>query len=547
MGWRLLVLTLLGRCLWAQEAGVPVIVDGREVVRVYGSVGTFSAQDRVPEIERRIVSLGRKGYAGPVTTRPIPSENATAIVASSIIVMAVTDADAESAGVPREDLAQRYTAAIQQAIALYRDRHTWSSFLIAIGKTVGAWALFFLSAWGLWRVIRWLGGRLELAFNRLSAARGSGSLDMLIWERGRFLVISLVKLAAVLALISEFSFVISFTLGLFPQTTGISTTLLGYLARTFGRVGQAVIDYLPSGGFVVITAALTRYVLRVLKFLTEAIESGSLRVKGMHPEMARPTYQLARIVVLLFALILVFPYLPAGNSEAFKGVSIFLGLLLSLGSSSAVSNLLAGLVLTFMRPFRAGDRVKIADTVGDVMEKTLLVTRVHTIKHVEVVIPNGAILNNQILNYSALARSRGLILHTTVTIGYDAPWRTVHDLLIRAARATAGVMSEPSPFVLETALNDSYVSYELNAYTERANEIQNIYSHLHEAIQDSFNAAGVEIMSPSFYALRDGNTVTIPESHRPPGYEAPAFRVKESKANGRAMSSAAAAKRTPAA
>jgi small-conductance mechanosensitive channel len=187
---------------------------------------------------------------------------------------------------------------------------------------------------------------------------------------------------------------------------------------------------------------------------------------------------------------------------------------------------LAGLVLTYMRPFRIGDRVKIADTTGDVIEKSLLVTRVRTIKNVEVVIPNSAILGNQILDYSAMARSQGLILNTSVTIGYDTPWRTVHDLLTHAALNTEGVLSNPAPFVLQTSLNDFHISYELNAYTDRPNEIHNIYSHLHEAIQDSFNQAGVEIMSPSFYALRDGNATTVPEDKRPVNYEAPSFRVK---------------------
>ena len=180
-----------------------------------------------------------------------------------------------------------------------------------------------------------------------------------------------------------------------------------------------------------------------LKFLAQAIEHGELSVTGMSPEMAKPTYQLARILVILFALVVTFPYLPGGKSDAFKGVSIFVGLLLSLGSSSAVSNALAGLVFTYMRPFHAGDRVKIADTIGDVLERALLVTRLRTIKNVEVVIPNSAILSNQILNYSALARTRGLILNTTVTIGYDAPWRKVHELLIRAALNTDGILPDP--------------------------------------------------------------------------------------------------------
>jgi len=524
---RLIFAAALCSLLRGQESGAPVIIDGREVVRVYGSVGAFSAQDRAPEIKRRIIALAEKGFGGGIGTRAVPSENATAVVAGSAIVMAVNDVDAESAGVSQDELAGRYATAIQKAIEGYRDRHSISKYVVATVKTLVTWVLFCASVWALWRAIRWLGRRTEQWFNQHPAVSRASGFQRSLWERGRLLLMVAVRLLGILAMVSAFSFAISYTFSLFPQTAGISTTLLDYLGHTFGSVGAAVADYLPSGGFVIIAVLVTHYVLRTLKFLFHAVESGDLIVKSIHPEMARPTYQLTRLILMLFALVVVFPYLPGGRSEAFKGVSIFLGLLLSLGSSSAVSNVLAGLVLTYMRPFRTGDRVKIVDTIGDVLEKTLLVTRLRTIKNVEVVIPNSSILSNQILNYSAMARTQGLILNTTVTIGYDAPWKTVHELLECAALSTDGILADPPPFVLETSLNDFHISYELNAYTDRANEIQNIYSHLHEAIQDSFNQAGVEIMSPTFYALRDGNTVTIPVSHRPEDYVAPAFRVRD--------------------
>lgn len=518
---------MLCSLLWGQESGAPVIIDGQEVARIYSPAGPFSAKDRVPDIERRIVALAEKGFTGSVGIRSIPAEKATAVVAGGVIVMAVTDLDAEAAGTTRDKLALQYAAAIEEAIAGYRVKHTWLRFLLALGKTLLVWTLFSATVWAAWKVCRWLARLLEAWFGRKSAEGDMRGVQLLIWDRGRQFLITLVRGFAFVSLLFEFSFLISYTFGLFPQTAGISTTLLDNFGSGLASVGLAIANYLPSGGFVIVVILLAHYLLRALKFLAKAIEGGDLPIKGMHPEMAKPTYQLVRLVVILFALIVAFPYLPGGNSEAFKGVSIFIGLLLSLGSSSAVSNVLAGLVLTYMRPFRSGDRVKIADTTGDVLEKTLLVTRLHTIKNVEVVIPNSAILSNQILNYSALARSRGLILNTTVTIGYDAPWRTVHELLCRAALSTDGVLPDPPPFVLETSLNDFHISYELNAYTDRANEIQNIYSRLHEAIQDSFNTAGVEIMSPTFYALRDGNTVTIPASGRPADYEAPSFRVKD--------------------
>jgi small-conductance mechanosensitive channel len=512
--------------LFGQDNGAPVVVDGREVVRVYGPIGSFNASDRAPEIEARIVALSKRGFAGKIETRAIPSENATAVVAGPAIIMAVTDVDAQAVGIPRDELAQRYSTAIQKAIGEYHAAHSWIHILYAGAKTLVAWIVFSITAWGLWKLIQRLSVRLDTWFSRQSEVRETRRIQVLVWERGRLALLNIVRLGVFFILLFTFSFLVSFTFGLFPQTASISTTLMEHLGRAFGRVGTASVRYLPSGGFVVIVAALTNYVLRLLKFLAQAIEHREIAIKSLHPEMAKPTYQLVRLVVVLFALVVSFPYLPGGNSDALKGVSIFLGILLSLGSSSAVSNVLAGLVLTYMRPFRIGDRVKIADTVGDVLEKTLLVTRVRTIKNVEVVIPNSAILSNQILDYSALARTQGLILNTSVTIGYDAPWRKVHELLIGAALRTDGVLSKPDPFVLQTSLNDFHISYELNAYTDRANEIHNIYSHIHEAIQDSFNQAGVEIMSPTFYALRDGNTVTIPQDHRPADYEAPSFRVK---------------------
>jgi small-conductance mechanosensitive channel len=226
-------------------------------------------------------------------------------------------------------------------------------------------------------------------------------------------------------------------------------------------------------------------------------------------------------------LIIVFPYLPGSQSEAFKGISIFLGVLFSLGSGSAISNLLAGVVLTYMRAYKVGDRVQVGEHMGDVVDRGLLVTKLKTIKNVEVTIPNSSILGGQVQNFSANARGLGLIVNTTVTIGYDAPWRQVHEILINAAKKTDGILAEPPPFVLQTSLNDFHISYEINAYTNRPNDNHNIYSRLHAAIQESFNAAGVEIMSPTFLALRDGNTVTTPEAHRPENYEAPSFRVKE--------------------
>jgi small-conductance mechanosensitive channel len=225
---------------------------------------------------------------------------------------------------------------------------------------------------------------------------------------------------------------------------------------------------------------------------------------------------LLRFFTFALALVAAYPFLPGSNSPVFRGITIFVGFLLSLGSTALATNIISGIVLTYTRGLRVGDRVKIGATIGDVVERTILVTRLRTIKNVVISIPNSMVINNEIINYSTLPTDEGLILHTTVTIGYDVPWRTVHDLLVNAALSTTNIQAVPKPFVLQTSLDDYYISYELNAYTLTPKRMAVIYSELHQNIQDYFNNADVEIMSPAYMAYREGNTITIPSFDKVP-------------------------------
>jgi small-conductance mechanosensitive channel len=238
-------------------------------------------------------------------------------------------------------------------------------------------------------------------------------------------------------------------------------------------------------------------------------------------------------MVIVTALISAYPYIPGSSSQAFQGVGLVLGAIISFASSSAISNIVAGIILTYTRAFKLNDRIKIGETTGDVVDKTLLVTRLNTIKQVIVTIPNSLVMGAQIINYSTSADDGdGVILHTSVTIGYDVPWRVVKTLLTEAARETKNILDKPEPYVLQTALNDWYVSYEINAYTRETKYMSFTYSELHKNILDKFDAAGVEIMSPHYYALRDGNTSTVPSVLGEKGYTQPAFQVNSSQAKG---------------
>lgn len=311
----------------------------------------------------------------------------------------------------------------------------------------------------------------------------------------------------------------------FPRTRYYVLGYLDYFIAPFRAIFQGILDFIPNLVFIAITIYVVRYVLRLLRLFFSEIENGRITFKGFHKDWAAPTFKLSKFLLIVFTIVLISPYMPGFGSPAFQGISIFFGILLSLGSTAAIANIVAGAALTYMRPFKVGDRVKIADTVGDVVEKTLLITRVQTIKNVEVTIPNSMVLGSHMINFSVLAQESKLIIHTSVTIGYDVPWRQVHELLIGAAKDTKGVVQEPPPFVLQTALNDFSVAYELNAYTADAQHLMGIQSELHQNIQDRFNEAGVEIMSPTYAALRDGNQVTIPNDYLPKTYEAQGFKI----------------------
>ena len=301
----------------------------------------------------------------------------------------------------------------------------------------------------------------------------------------------------------------------FAWSRELALLVVGGTVSTLRSLLAALIDYLPSLAVIIIIILLTRLLLHLLKTVFEGVETRRITLPGFYPEWSGTSFNLLRVIIVALMLVIIFPYLPGSSSPAFQGVSIFFGVLLSLGSTSAVANVVAGIVITYTRAFRIGDRVKISNTEGDVVERSAFVTRIRTPKNVEVSIPNADVLSNHIINYSTQAAGSGLTLHTKITIGYDVPWPKVHELLLEAASKTDHVEAEPSPFVLQTSLDDFYVSYELNATTRKPNLKPMIYSDLHANILSAFQSAGVEIMSPHYQSRRDGSAPAIPSDGSP--------------------------------
>lgn len=375
-------------------------------------------------------------------------------------------------------------------------------FLATLVLGVGLWGLAKIRGGVSARVNRWKLG----AFGEIHI--GKVHIKSRHWVRQGMLAVVRV---AHLVLIGVFLFAyVLFTLREIPGTRSTYEAIRDFLLGTASSFVSAFIAYLPDLGYVILLVAATWIPLRILHAFFEALAHKRIVIPGFYRSWARPTYKIVRFLVFVFAFILIFPHLPGSGTTAFQGVSIFLGALISLGASSAIANAVAGTVLTYTRAFERGDRVQIADTVGDVVERTLFVTRVRTIKNVVVTVPNALVLQSHITNFSRLSGQGGIILHTQVGIGYEVPWREVHELLLGAASGVENVLETPGPFVHQTKLGDFAIQYELNVYTENPAKTASIMSDLHERIQDAFAKAGVEIMTPHYRSMRDGNKSTAP-------------------------------------
>ena len=509
-----------------KPAPAPVVLEGKTLLYFREPALGSSPEERARDVGGRLGKLVKNREFRPDSIKVVDDDMASLIIAEGTVLLRVFDRDAAAEGATRQALAERYAGAIRAAIEAHNVEFSFRSLMLSAIYAVVATAVLLAILFGY----RYLFSRL---YHRLRALRETRIRSVRIQSfeilRADRIVWFLVTLARWFRILTTVVFVYSyllFVLSLFPWTRGIAEAILGYILDPLRNFGAAIVASLPDLFLIAVVVFITRFFIKFARFFFDEVEKGRVVLPGFYADWAGPTYKIVRFFILAFALTVAFPYIPGSKSEAFKGVSIFLGVLFSLGSTSTISNVMAGLSITYMRAFKVGDRVRIGDTVGDVIDQSLLVTHLRTIKNEDVTVPNAMVLNAHIVNYSARAKEEGLILHTAVTIGYDAPWRTVHELLIEAARKTPCILVEPKPFVLQTALNDFYVTYELNAHTDDPRQMVDTYSALHRNIQDTFNEAGVEIMSPHYAQLRDGNRTAIPDAYLPKEYVPRSIRVE---------------------
>jgi small-conductance mechanosensitive channel len=475
----------------------PVTVDGMTLFSVRG-VTAFPAQRRAQQIAGRIRAAAATRDLSPQSLRLEAVPIGTQILAGSQLIMTVLDADARLEGADRAALAQVFLSRIAEAIGDFRYARRSEVLIRHALYALAATLVFLLGLWIGRRAIRKVRSLLTAHYKHTVRGIQIKSFDIVGPEQLWRLLTAAFDLLSVLVGATVAYVYAQYVLSLFPWTRGAANTLLAILASPLRIIGEGLLSAIPNLVFLAILALITSYVSKLIRLFFAAVETGAVTLSGFEPEWAPPTYRLVRVLVVVLALVVAYPYIPGSTSDAFKGISLFIGVLFSLGSTSLINNMISGYSLAYRRAFKPGDRVKIGDHIGDVEETKMMVTYLRTLKNELVAVPNSMIVNGDVVNYSALARRDGLILHSTVGIGYETPWRQVEAMLLEAAARTPGLLPDPKPFVLQKELGDFAVTYEINAYCDQPRAAFQIYTALHQNVLDVFNEYGVQIMTPSY-------------------------------------------------
>lgn len=495
--------------LRASTVGVPVIVEEDTLFEFYTRRGGYSAQQRALMAQEAISNLSNKFNLQPDSVYIENSDNVSEIMYDSQVIVSFTEQDALWAGISQDSLANLNRKIIVNELQKLKEEHSfWQLikrifFLILV--IIGQYALYRLTKFFFKKLNRRIEGMRDTKLKPVMIQ----NYELLDTQKQVYLLEFGARIGFYLVIFIQLLFTVPLVFYIFPPTKHLAYKLLGYIWTPVKSIILGIIDYIPDLITIIIICIAIKYLIKIFKYLSNEVASERLKIPGFYPDWAHPTYNIIRFLLYAFMIAMIYPYLPGSDKGVFQGISVFVGLIISLGSSTVIGNVIAGWVITYMRPFRKGDRIKLNDTVGDIIEKTPLVTRIRTAKNEIVTVPNSFIMSSQSVNYSRSAHDFGLILHAEVTIGYDVPWRLVHRMLIDAALRTPGILHEPKPFVLETGLNDWYPVYQINAYTREAQRMAIIYSELFQNIQDRFNEEGVEIMSPTYIATRDGNDSTV--------------------------------------
>jgi small-conductance mechanosensitive channel len=482
-----------------QNIVAPVKVDGVVLFLVRGST-TFPASERAAAISKRIRKAAANHSIAVDSLKVRSVADHLEIFAGQEFLLNVYPGDAEIEHLSLDAFSNLIKRKIGTTIELYRVARSKpilvKKSLNALGAAVLLTVILILMLWLFRKLNRVLQNRIKKRIESVENKSFKLIQSNQLWKTFNILFKTLRIGLSVLLI----AFFLNYILGLFPWTNNIATYTLKLFLDPIVSMGNGILHFLPSLAFLIVIFLVTRYLLKLIKLLFTGLQNGDIVIASFYPDWAMPTFRILRLLIIAFSVIIAYPYIPGSDSSAFKGVTVFMGLLLSLGSSSFISNVIAGYSLTYRRAFKRGDRIKVNESDGFVENQSLLVTRLRSLKGEELILPNSVLINSSIINYSSRFAKQRLIMHTVVGIGYETPWRQVDAMLKLAADRTEGLLKDPPPYVLKLSLGDFAVNYEINAFCSDVSRMHIFYNTLHQNILDVFNENNVQIMTPSYVA-----------------------------------------------
>lgn len=421
-----------------------------------------------------------------------------------LFFLASGDLDKES-GENLNATAQSTLNNLRDALQAREDERRWPVIRTGILYTLLGLALLVGFLWLVWKVYHTVHDYLRAKERSLTFRIMVSGIDLVPHIAG--LLYTLLRVLAWLLTIGALYAWLTLSLGHFPYTAPWSNQLGGYVFRFFGHLSVAAINSLPGIFSCIVIFLITRWVIRLGKAFFRQVSTGALRLSWMDADVAQATERVFTFLAWVFAVVVAYPYIPGSSTEAFKGISVFFGVVVSLGSTGIINQIMSGMFVVYSKALKTGDWVVVNEKEGQVLEVGLLAVKIRTIEEQEVTIPNSVIVNTTTTNYTRLGKFDGSVASVTVTIGYDAPWRQVHALLTLAAERTANLRKSPAPYVVQRALSDFYVEYTLIVHLENEKLRIETLSTLHANIQDAFNEYGVQIMSPHFMMQPQQNVV----------------------------------------
>ena len=484
--------------------GVPLVIEDDTLLCVYASLGGDDPAHRVANIQQKILQIGKSLTITTDSMHIFESEYTADIMSGEQVIMSISDLDGLWQGMTRLELAEHNMAIISAEIGKLHAEYGLKAKLQGLG-----WAVFLIVVQILFfilttRFIHQLRREIIRGLHGKVHSLSVKGYELLNIHQSKRILLFLTRVLQVVLIVLQLFISLPLLFSIFPETEKFTWNMVNYVWSPLRDIALSIVFYFPNLVKIVVIVYVVNLLLKAIRHISDEIGSGNLKIEGFYQDWAEPTYHIIRIFVIAFSLVVIWPWLPGSESGIFKGISIFVAALFSLGSTTTIGNLISGIIITYMRPFVVGDYVCIDNREGVVIEKNAFITRLQDIKGNIVTVPNNSILSQQTINYTAALRhGEGTIVHSDFTFTYVVPRETIEKYLLEAAARCTMLLKDPAPFVLITALEDFYTRYEINGYTRETERLFAVYSELHHHIVDVFREHQLNPTSSHFVSVKE--------------------------------------------